>query len=301
MNVTLRQLSVFESVARNLSHTRAARELHMSQPAVSMQVRQLEDTVELPLFEKMGKKLLLTEAGRELYQYTRVIFKELEEVEEILEAMKGVKKGRLNIAVASTVNYFAPRLLAAFSHQYPGISLTIEATNRENLIRLLETNEKDLVLMGRPPDKLDLVAEPFMENPLVVIAPADHALAGEKGISLQRLAEETFVIREPGSGTRMAMERFFHEQGVDIKTGMEMTRNEAIKRAVRAGLGLSVVSIHSIELELETRRLVVLDVEGFPLRRRWYLVHRRSKRLSPSAEAFRSFLIAEQAGGLLST
>lgn len=296
MNVTLRQLKVFESAARLLSFTRASEELFLTQPAVSMQVRQLEDQVGLSLFEKLGKKIHLTEAGREFYQYTRAIFQELEEVEEVLEAMKGVKKGRLDIAVASTVNYFAPRLLAAFSRRYPGISLTIEATNRKNLIRFLESNQKDLVLMGKPPEQLDLEFEPFMENPLVVIAPPEHPLAGETNLPLARLAEETFVIREPGSGTRAAMERFFADQGLTIRTGMQMTRNEAIKQAVRVGLGLSVVSLHSLELELETGRLVVLNVQGFPIRRRWHIVHRRGKRLSPVAHAFRDFLLNEYAG-----
>ena len=291
MNVTFRQLRVFQSVARNLSHTRAAEELHLSQPAVSMQVRQLEDEAGLPLFEKLGKALHLTEAGRELYQYTVTIFSELEDAEAVLESLKGAKTGRLDIAVASTVNYFAPRLLAAFHRRYPGIKLTLEATNRKNLVRMLGNNEKDLVLMGQPPEKLDLEFEPFMENPLVVIAPPEHPLAQEANISLQRLAEEVFVIREPGSGPRAAMERFFAERGVTIRAGMQMTRNEAIKQAVRAGLGMSIVSGLSIELELETGRLVALDVEGFPLRRRWYLVHRRGKRLAPAARAFRDFLL----------
>ncbi|GMQ88166.1 MAG: LysR family transcriptional regulator [Gammaproteobacteria bacterium] len=299
MNVTLRQLSVFESAARLLSYTRAAEELHLSQPAVSMQIRQLEEQAGLQLFEKLGRKLHLTEAGRELFQYSRAILNELHEAEEVLEALKGLNTGTLNIGVASTVNYFAPRLLAAFSHRYPGINLSLEATNRENLIHMLSANEKDLVLMGRPPEQIDLESEPFLENPLVVIAPPEHPLAKEHGIPLQRLAEETFVIREAGSGTRAAMKRFFSEQGITLKTGMQMTRNEAIKQAVRAGLGLSIVSIHSIELELETKRLVVLDVKGFPIKRQWFLVYRHGKRLSPAAGAFKDFVLAE-AGSLLS-
>ncbi len=298
MNVTLRQLNVFESAARLLSYTRAAKELHLSQPAVSMQIRQLEDEAGLQLFEKLGRKLHLTEAGRELFQYTRTILHDLHEAEEVMEALKGLKTGNLNIGVASTVNYFAPRLLAAFSHRYPGIRLSLEATNRENLIHMLSANEKDLVLMGSPPEQINLESEPFLENPLVVIAPPEHPLAYERDIPLQRLAEETFVMREAGSGTRAAMERFFSEQGIRLQTGMQMTRNEAIKQAVRAGLGLSVVSIHSLELELETRRLVVLDVAGFPIRRQWFLVYRHGKRLSPAATAFKDFVLTE-AGNLL--
>ncbi|GMQ89588.1 MAG: LysR family transcriptional regulator [Gammaproteobacteria bacterium] len=299
MNVTMRQLSVFEAAARLLSYTRAAEELHLSQPAVSMQIRQLEDQAGLQLFEKLGRKLHLTEAGRELFQYTRSILHDLHEVEEVMEALKGLNTGQLNIGVASTVNYFAPRLLAAFSQRYPGISLSLEANNRENLIHMLNANEKDLVLMGSPPEQIDLESEPFLENPLVVIAPPEHPLANERGIPLQRLAEETFIMREAGSGTRAAMERFFSEQGITLKAGIQMTRNEAIKQAVRAGLGLSIVSIHSIELELETKRLVVLDVDDFPIKRRWFLVYRHGKRLSPAAGAFKDFVLAE-AGNLLS-
>ena len=299
MNVTLRQLSVFESAARLLSYTRAAEELHLSQPAVSMQIRQLEDEAGLQLFEKQGRKLYLTEAGRELHQYSRTILHDLHEAEEVMEALKGLNTGHLNIGAASTVNYFAPRLLAAFSKRYPGITLSLEATNRENLINMLSANEKDLVLMGHPPEQINLEFEPFLENPLVVIAPPDHPLAKQRNIPIHRLADEVFVNREAGSGTRAAMERFFSEQGITLKTGIQMTRNVAIKSAVRAGLGLSVVSIHSIELELETGRLVVLDVKGFPIRRRWYLVYRHGKRLSPAATAFKDFVLSE-AGNILS-
>jgi LysR family transcriptional regulator, low CO2-responsive transcriptional regulator len=293
MNVSLRQLRVFEAVARQLSYTRAAEELHLSQPAVSMQVRQLEDEVGLPLFEKLGKTIALTEAGRELYHYSRSINRSLQEMEEVLQAMKGVNRGRLSVAVASTVNYFAPKLLAVFHQRYPGIALRLDVTNREQLVRLLEANAVDMVLMGQPPEAVDVESEAFMENPLVVIAPPEHPLAGERNIDVARLASEVFVMREPGSGTRQAMERFFAEHRIAIRHGMQMTRNEAIKQAVRAGLGLSVVSLHTVELELETQRVVVLDVEEFPIERQWHLVYRRGKRLSPAARAFRDFVVAE--------
>jgi DNA-binding transcriptional LysR family regulator len=293
MNVSLRQLRVFEAVARQLSYTRAAEELHLTQPAVSMQVRQLEDEVGLPLFEKLGKTIGLTEAGREIYHYSRGINRSLQEMEEVLESLKGVRRGRLSVAVASTVNYFAPKLLAVFHQRYPGISLKLDVTNREQLLRLLEANAVDMVLMGQPPDAVDVESEAFMENPLVVIAPPEHPLAREHDVPLAQLAAEVFVMREPGSGTRQAMERFFAEQGIAIRHGMQMTRNEAIKQAVRAGLGLSVVSLHTVELELETRRLVVVDVQEFPIERQWHLVYRRGKRLSPAARAFRDFVVAE--------
>lgn len=293
MHVTLRQLRVFESVARNLSYTKASQELHLSQPAVSMQVRQLEEEVGLPLFEKVGKQISLTEAGRELFHCSHSINRSLQEMEEVTESLKGVNRGRLSIAVASTVNYFAPRLLAAFHQRYPGIGLRLDVTNRERLVHQLQANTVDMVLMGQPPQAVDVESETFMENPLVVVAPPEHPLAKERGIAPERLAQEVFVMRESGSGTRQAMERFFTEKSVTIRQGMQMTRNEAIKQAVRAGLGLSVVSLHTIELELETRRLLILDVEGFPLERHWHLVYRRGRRLSPAARAFRMFVLEE--------
>lgn len=295
MHVSLRQLRVFEAVARQLSYTRAAEELHLSQPAVSMQVRDLEEAIGLPLFERLGNRILLTEAGREVQDYGGRINSALREMEEVLEAMKGVSRGRLHLAVASTVNYFAPRLLAIFQQRYPGITLRLDVTNRERLIRLLDENTVDLVLMGLPPTDVPVEAESFMANPLVVIAPPEHVLVGEHGIPLTRLVEEVFVMREPGSGTRQTMERFFSEQGLTLRHGMQMTSNEAVKQAVRSGLGVSIVSLHTIELELETRRLVVLDIAGFPDLRQWYLVYRRGKRLSPAANAFRAFVMAEAA------
>ena len=200
MHTTLRQMKVFQVVAEQLNYTRAARELHLSQPAVSMQVKQLEDAVGLPLFEHTGKKIQLTEAGREIYQYARTLFQTFEEMEEVIAAMKGLGTGHLNIAVASTVNYFAPRLLAAFSRDYPGIDLHLDVANRERLIGLLKANEIDIVLMGLPPEDIELEYEPFMENPLVVIAPPGHRLQHEKKIPASRLSEEVFLLREAGSG-----------------------------------------------------------------------------------------------------
>ena len=201
MHVTLRQLKVFESVARNTNFTRAAEELHLTQPAVSMQIKQLEEGVGLPLFEQIGKKIYLTEAGNEMYHYSKSIAQLLDEADEVIEDMKGVHRGRLTISVASTANYFATRLLAAFSRRFEGISFSLDVTNRESLLRQLDTNERDLVIMGKPPEELGLDAEPFMENPLVVIAPPDHPLVGKKNIPLERLQDESFVVREHGSGT----------------------------------------------------------------------------------------------------
>ena len=293
LHLTLRQLSVFEAVARHLSFSRAAQELHLTQPAVSMQVKHLEQNVGIPLFEQLGKKIYLTEAGRELAHYSRMIAQQLTEVEAVLGELKGLKRGKLKISVAGTANYFAPRLLATFSHRFPAATVSLTVTNRQTLLRQLEHNDMDMAIMGRPPDGLDLTAESFMDNPLVVIAPINHHLVRKNPIPLARLENETFLIREEGSGTRMAMSRFFDEHGIKFQAGMEMSSAEAIKQAVQAGLGLGVVSLHAVELELEANRLKVLDVEGFPIRRHWYIVHRKDKRLSTAAQAFKSFLLLE--------
>jgi DNA-binding transcriptional LysR family regulator len=293
MNITIRQLNVFEAVARHLSFTRAAGELHLTQPAVSMQMKQLEESVGLPLFEQIGKKVYLTEAGREMYHYSRAIAQQLREVEDVFAELQGIQRGRLSISVASTANYFATRLLAAFCTQHPAITFNLDVTNRENLLNQLANNERDLVIMGTPPETMDLASESFMENPLVVIASPGHPLVLRKGIALANLVKERFVIREPGSGTRIAMERFFAEHQVILSTSMEMTSNESIKQAVAAGLGLGIVSIHTLELELAAGHLALLDVESLPILRHWYIVHQRGKRLSPIALAFKDFVLRE--------
>jgi len=293
MHLTFRQLKVFEAVARHLSFTRAAEELHLTQPAVSMQISQLEGNIGLPVFEKLGKKVFLTEAGHELFRTSRAISQLLVEAEACLEDLKGVKGGHLRIAVASTANYFCSRLLATFSNRIENLTVSLDVTNREGLLRQLDHNDVDLVIMGRPPDEMDLVAEAFLDNPLVIIAAPDHPLVGRKSIPLSDIRDETFVVRERESGTRIAVERFFSEQDVQLKTGMEMRSNEAVQQAVQAGLGLGIVSIHTLALELETRQLAILDVELFPIMRQWFIVCRKGKRLSPVAQAFHDFVLAE--------
>ena len=293
LNITIRQLKVFESVARHLSYTRAAEELHLTQPAVSMQIKQLEEALGDSVLEKFGKKNYLTAAGKEMQYYGREILRLLEETEDVLLDLKGLKKGSLDISVATTANDFATRILAEFSRQHEALNYSLDVTNRKTLINQLENNEKDLVIMGRPPEGLDVVMDQIMENPLVVIAPANHPLANEKQISLTELIKYTFVVREQASGTRIAMERFFAKYGIKMTTKMEMTSNEAIKQAVQAGLGLGIVSIHTVSLELETQRLVILDVQNFPILRHWYVVYKHGKRLSAIAEAFRSYVLKE--------
>jgi len=295
MNITLRQLRIFEAVARHASFTRAAEELHLTQPAVSMQVKQLEGALGVALFEQIGKRIHLTEAGEVMHRHARAVATQLREAVQAIDELKGVEGGQLRVSVASTVNYFASRLLSGFCRRYPRVRVCLDVTNRERLLQQLETNDTDIVLMGRPPEGLDVVAEAFMDNPLVAVAAPDHRLAGKRRIPLSELGRETFLMREPGSGTRIAIERFFEERGIAPISSVEMTSNEAIKQSVEAGLGLAIVSLHTLELELEAGRLAVLDVESLPIKRRWYVVHRRGKRLSAVARAFRGYVLGESA------
>jgi len=293
MHITLRQLQVFEAAARLGGYTRAAEALHLSQPAVSMQIRQLEGQAGMPLFDQIGKKLHLTDAGRTLYSHAQSILAQVHEAQLELEEMRGVRRGQLNITIASTANYFAPRLLAAFCQRHPEVKVSLDVSNREHILELLHETDKDLAIMGRPPEPSDLMAHPFMDNPLVVIAAPSHPLAQASNIPLTRLNQEAFISREIGSGTRIAVERFFDEAGTRLTTAMEMSSNEAIKQAVQAGLGLGVVSVHTLEMELELKRLVILDVQGFPILRHWYVVHRQGKRFSAVAQAFLNFVMDE--------
>ncbi len=291
--ISLRQLQVFESVARHLSHSRAASELYLSQPAVSMQIKQAELTVGLPLFEQIGKKIYLTEAGMEMLHYSRSILQLVNEMETVFEEMKGLERGHLNIAVVSTANYFMPQLLAKFIDSHPKINVSLSVANSDAVIRQLTENIADLAIMGQPPVGADMRANAFMQNPLVVIAPPTHPLALIKKIQPRQIASEIFLLRELGSGTRGVVERFFSQHNLSLPTHMEMDTNEAIKQSVQAGIGIGIISLHGIQLELETNRLVVLDVEHFPIVRHWYLVYRNEKRSSIAAQEFERFLLAE--------
>lgn len=293
MHLTIRQLKIFQAVADNDSFTRAAEVLHLSQPAVSMQVKQLEEKVGQSLFEQVGKRVYLTAAGQELLGYSRRIISLLDEAAQVLDEMKGKQRGRLSIAVASTANYFAPLLLATFNQRFPNIKVILDVTNREGLLKHLNRNDTDIVIMGKPPDNMDVDAHRFMDNPLDVIASGKDELAHKKNIRLGELQNRDFLIREKGSGTRIAMEKCFADKRLNLSIGMEMNTNEAIKQAVQAGLGLGIVSRHTIAMELETNRLVILDVESFPIMRHWYIVHPAGKRLSAIADAFKAFVLKE--------
>jgi DNA-binding transcriptional LysR family regulator len=291
--ISLRQLQVFESVARHLSHSRAADELYLSQPAVSMQIKQAENVVGLPLFEQLGKKIFLTEAGHEMLRYSRSILQLVDEMESVFGEMKGLERGHLNIAVVSTANYFMPQLLAKFIHTHPKIQVSLSVANRDAVIKHLTENVADLAIMGQPPVGAEMRADAFMENPLVVIATPTHPLASAKNIQPKQLANETFLLRERGSGTRGVVERFFSAHRLPLPAHMEMDTNEAIKQSVQAGIGIGIISRHGIELELESKRLIVLDVDHFPIVRHWYIVHRKDKRSSIAAQEFERFLLEE--------
>jgi DNA-binding transcriptional LysR family regulator len=290
-NMTMRQMRVFAAVARNLSFTRAARELHLTQPAVSQQVKLLEEEVGMPLFEHIGRKVHLAPAGAELLRYTEQAMELLRQANESLSAMRGLKRGVLKLGAVSTAKYFAPSLLSTFKPAYPEVTIQFAVGNREEIIQQLAANEIDLVIMGRPPRELETVAEPFAKHPLVLIASPRHPLARKRHIKLSQLATESFLIREEGSGTRASMERVFRERGVPIQVSMEVSSNETIKQAVMADMGISFISSHTVGLELAAGKLVILDVVGLPIVRDWYVIHLRDKRLAPIPAAFRTFLL----------
>lgn len=291
MHFSLRQLHIFEAVARHLSYTRAAEELHLTQPAVFTQVKQLEDGVGLALLERMGKQLFLTEAGREVLAASRETVATLERLEMRLADLQGLKRGKLRIAIVTTAKYLIPRLLGEFCTRYPGIEAGLTVTNREKLLARLAENADDLVVLGVPPEHLDVIATPIADNPLVVVARQDHPLAGKKRIPLKRLADEPFILREPGSGTRLTIERHFARHGLTPRLRMELGSNEAIKQAIAGGLGISVLSRHTLALEAGQGPLLVLDVATFPLMRQWYVAYPAGKHLSAAAEAFLEHLL----------
>ncbi len=298
MNISLKQLSILESIVEHQSYTAASKALFMTQPAISMQVKKLEAEVGLPLFERDGKYIVPTQAGEELLFYAQSIRQQLEEAAEVIEELKGLKRGKLHLTMASTANYFAPQLIAAFKHKYPKAEITLDVTNRSGLVEAVENNHTDMAIMGKPPSGHHLKGIPFMDNPLVVIAAPTHPLVHQQPILLADLADEPFIVRESASGTRMATERFFNQHGLELIAGMEMNRSEAIKQAVMAELGLGIVSLHTIEMELTLKRLVVLEVEDFPIKRQWHIVYREGKRFAAIPEAFKSFVL-EQAESLL--
>lgn len=296
LNITFRQLKVFETVVRHGSYTRAAEELNLTQPAISMQMKQLENQLQTRLLEHQGKVPHLTEAGTEVLRRARAVTAELDALEAVLDDLKGLRRGNLRLATVTTVNYFAPPLLRTFCERYPGINVAMGVANRQDLLDQLDANEIDLAIMGRPPENAGLLAEPFLENPLVIVAPEGHPLCRETRIPPARLGDEVFLMREPGSGTRGAMERWLAEHRLNIKSYIEVSGAEALKQSVQAGLGLALMSRDAVQMELSLGRLVELNVQDFPIPRHWYLVQREGKRLSGPARAFKSFILSEASG-----
>lgn len=286
---TLHQLKVFEAAARHGSFTRAAEELFLTQPTVSMQIKQLTKSVGLPLFEQVGKRLYLTEAGRELFATCRQIFETMAQFEMKVADLKGLKQGQLRLAVITTAKYFIPRLLGRFCQLYPGIDIALQVTNHEGILERMSGNMDDLYIMSQVPEHLDVNCQPFLENPLVVLAPVNHQLAKEKNIPIQRLADEPFIMREPGSGTRRAVQKLFDEHEVVVKVKLELGSNEAIKQAIAGGLGISVLSRHT--LITDTQDVTILDVEHFPIPRNWYMVYPSGKQLSIVARTYFDYLL----------
>ena len=290
IQATLHQMVVFEATARHGSFTRAAEELLITQPTVSSQVKQLSKVVGFPLFEQIGKSLNLTEAGKELLSTTQVIFERLENFEMKVADLKGTRRGRLRLGAITTAKYFVPRLLGSFCQQYLEIDVSLKVANHQQLQRRMLENQDDLYILSKLPKDLDLCAQPFLDNPLVVVAPKDHPLAKESNIPLKRLNGEPFVMREQGSGTRAAVQQLFAEHQVSVRVKLELGSNEAIKQAIAGGLGISVLSRHALE---GLTGLTVLDVQHFPIKRRWYIAYFSGKQLSVIAQAFLNYLLEE--------
>jgi len=291
--VTLKQLRAFCAAARHLSFAKAAEELHLTPPAVTMQIKELESAVGLPLFDRVAKTVRLTVSGEYLLVYARRVLATLKDADDAMARLRGAETGRITIGMVSTAKYFLPRLLAKFRAEHRGVEMQLTVGNREQLVRQLHDNEVDLAVMGRPPRELDTRAEPFAAHPLAVVASTEHPLAGRRDIPPLALADEEFIVREPGSGTRAAMEHFFRENRVSPPQVMEMASNETIKQAVIANMGLAFLSLHTAGLELASGQLVVLDVLGLPIVRRWHIVNVRGKPLSPAAEALRYFVLEQ--------
>ncbi len=286
---TLHQLRVFEAAARHSSFTRAAEELFLTQPTISMQIKQLTKSVGIPLFEQVGKRLYLTEAGRELFATCKEIFNTFAQFEMKVADLKGLKQGQLRLAVITTAKYFIPRLLGSFCQLYPGIEISLQVTNHEGILDRMTSNQDDLYIMSQIPEHLDIYHEAFLENPLLVLAPVNHPLAKEKNIPISKLANEAFIMREPGSGTRRAVQELFEEKDVKVNVKLELGSNEAIKQAIAGGLGISVLSRHTLMPYAED--LTILDIEHFPIKRNWYMVYPNGKQLSIVGRTYFEYLL----------
>ena len=290
-NATFRQLRFFNAVARHLSFAKAAEAMHVSAPAVTMQIKELEAEVGMPLFERQGRKVSLTTSGEYMLVYSRKMLALLKDAQDAAARLQRIETGTLTIGLVGTTTYFIPALLSQFLKEHEGIEVKLLVGNRKELVQWLQNSEVDIAIMGKAPDELPTRAEPFAANPLVFVASPDHPLAGESGLRAEDLRQQSFIVREPGSGTRSAMESFFAQARLQPRFSMELQTNDAIKQAVMANLGLGFLSLHTIALEMQSQKLCILPVAGTPLVRAWNVVHPMSKLLSPAAEAFRYFVL----------
>ncbi len=290
MNLTLHQLHVFGTVARLKSMTEAARRLHLTQPAVSIQIKQLQESIDIPLIEIVGRKLYLTEAGEHLYELYKNVNYEMESFNAVISQLKGGLKGKLTITSASTAKYFLPYLLGEFQRRYPGVTVSLKVTNRNEVLHHLSQNKYDLAILTQVPNMKNIAAVPFLENPLVMGAPPEHPLAGEKNISAEKIKNEQFIFREVGSGTRMMMTDYLEKNGIEVNPVMELGTNEAVKQAVMAGIGLSIISKLSIGNELYLNKISILDMRNFPISTNWHVIYKTEKKISPVTQNFVTFL-----------
>jgi DNA-binding transcriptional LysR family regulator len=293
MRISIKQLQIIEAIIETRSYSLAAERLHMTQPAVSMQMKQLQENIDIILFERQGKRIMPTQAGLDIHGYSRKIIALHEDLQAAIQGIKELHSGRIKVSAATTANHLITQMIANFSKIDSDISVALNITNRKQLIQQLQNFEPDLVIMGEPPANLELTSKNLVPNPLVIIAHPEHELAGNKNIPFKKIAEYEFIVRERGSGTRATIKRFFANHDEKFKTTLEMGSNEAIKHAVTAGLGLGIVSLHTIKLELEAKKLVILRVQHFPIMRYWHIVRRKGKHFSLAAQQFQDFIIKE--------
>ncbi len=293
MHITIRQLQIIEAIVQTHSYSLAAERLYMTQPAISMQMKQLEHNIGVKLFERQGKRIVLSSAGQDIHPQIQRLIANYDDLIEGIHSAKDLHKGRIKVSATTTSNHLITQMIAQFAKTNKNITVALKITNRGALIQQLQDFEPDIVLMGEPPPKLDLLSERLIPNSLVVIADPDHKLAGKKNIPLSDIADEDLILREPGSGTRGSIEKHFISKSTVFKSSLELGSNEAIKHAVSAGLGIGIVSLHSILLELEAKKLVILDVVDFPINSYWHIVKRKGKHLHPAAKEFQDFILKE--------
>lgn len=290
-HATLHQLKIFYALSQHMSITRTAESLHLTPPAVSIQVKQLAESAGEPLIDQVGKQIFLTDAGKAVAEASKDIFERIDALQDELAGIQSLEQGSLSVSIITTAKYFVPRLLGTFASQYPDIEVALFVGNRQSVLDRLSENKDDFYVLGRPPDNLKVVAIPFAPNPLVAIAPPEHPLADSKNISAERISKEPFIVRESGSGVRMSTLQYFRERNLSINIRMELGSNEAVKQIVMGNLGISFLAESTLAKELELGELIKLDVEGLPIERHWFMVHQSKKLLSPLASAFKEYLM----------